>query len=119
MQGGNWPYFLNNGRKPLIGLNEWVAAMLQPVKTWLPEAEDFIDLEAPLWENNGWSRDSEYFLQAYGRPEDYQELTVLKVLEYCRKNNDQEGYVLFRSFLSDPKRAVVSEERNQMAACFG
>lgn len=112
-------YFLNNGRKPLIGLNEWVAAMLQPVKTWLPEAEDFIDLEAPLWENNGWSRDSEYFLQAYGRPEDYQELTVLKVLEYCRKNNDQEGYVLFRSFLSDPEWAVVSEEElNQMAASF-
>ncbi|MFD1425902.1 restriction endonuclease-related protein [Kroppenstedtia sanguinis] len=111
--------FLSSGKKPLVGLNDWAITMLQPVKEWLPEAEFLLDPDAPLWEEDGWSRDAEDFMQAYGKPEDYQEQTVAKVVEYCRQYQDQQGYVLFRSFLSDPDRAVVSEEQlNQMAASF-
>lgn len=111
--------FLISGRKPLVGLNDWAAAMLRPMKEWLPESSFLIDPEAPLWEEDGWSRDAEDFMRAYGKPEDYQEQTVAKVVEYCRQYQDQQGYVRFRSFLSDPDWAVVSEEQlNQMAASF-
>lgn len=112
-------------RKPFVGLNEWAAAMLQPAEKWLPEAEVLFDPAAPLWENDGWSREAEEFMQAFGNPEEYQEQTVAKVVTYCREFQQQEGdlyqeaYVRFRSFLSDPERAVVSEEElNKMAKAF-
>ncbi len=112
-------------REPLVGTSVWAAAMLQPVEKWLPEAEALFDPAAPLWENNGWSREAEEFMQAFGNPEEYQEQTVAKVVTYCREFQElegdrfQEAYVRFRSFLSDPNRAVISEdELNKMAKSF-
>lgn len=108
-------YLLQNGKSPALGINEWLKLLMEPIENWLDD-NDLFDPGSPLWEEGGLSREAEWFLQSYGFPEDFQESPVLKVLEYCREEDEQEGYVLFRSLLTDPRFAVVDQKTLTEAA---
>ncbi|WP_028776104.1 hypothetical protein [Shimazuella kribbensis] len=102
-------YLIQKGKYPALGINEWLRYLIEPSEQWLSE-NDIFDPVSPLWEEGGLSREAEWFLEAYGLPEDFQERPVLKVLSYCREEDEQHGYVLFRSLLTNPDLAVINQK---------
>ncbi|MBA4496313.1 hypothetical protein ACFO25_16795 [Paenactinomyces guangxiensis] len=108
-------HLLQIGKYPALGVNEWLRYLVEPSEHWLGN-NDIFDPLSPLWEEGGLSREAEWFLEAYGLPEDFQERPVLKVLTYCREEDEQHGYVLFRSLLTNSHLAVINQKTLTEAA---
>ncbi|WP_124726794.1 hypothetical protein [Staphylospora marina] len=106
-------YLMSRGLKPPSALNQWFEWLARPVGTWVDSShEDLFNLAEPVFDRR--IKDISFaafcFSQRFGSTDDYQTRPVLQVRDHCKQHHSEEGYVRFRSILTQSKFAVLDQE---------